>query len=321
SALFWTGCIVTSVLLFYNPLSSVKTGSALVASPFAIVHAMIEERSLIYLPKLVNARYYLYTIGWGPRLLAIELFSTVLFFLFNFGTRTAGLLYAFLLIIRKKSSIFDLTLFLTVVFAATLPVIFIQKGIWWNTIQFFYYATFIANYFTAKLLARLLTGKKMVFLVLVAVIVGLTIPENFDIIQGFNVLRPYSYIPQSELEALRFLKKRPSGVVFASPWEQVTKERLRTTPLYEAVDSGYVAAYSAHQLYYADSHVLSIIGVDFKKRQERITKKDCTVLSEVTYIYRQNKNTTDLLMTCQGYLDQHFSPIFNNSVISIYQQR
>ncbi|MGC9031648.1 MAG: hypothetical protein ACP5H7_02730, partial [Minisyncoccia bacterium] len=74
-----------AIIIFYQPFSAVKTGSPLIFSPFSMVHSIIEEKNLFYLPDLVNARYFLYQFGFGPRLLVIEIFSVFLFIFFNFG--------------------------------------------------------------------------------------------------------------------------------------------------------------------------------------------------------------------------------------------
>ncbi|MEM4248431.1 MAG: hypothetical protein QXH80_04110, partial [Candidatus Nanoarchaeia archaeon] len=141
-----------------------KSNTGFIFSPFSIVHSIIEEKNLFYLPKLVNARYYLYSVNpLSPRLLAIELFTAFLFLFFNLGTRFLGLVDFLIRGIKRKVNLFEITLFLGTIFPFSLSLLFIQKGIWWNTIQFSYYGLFLANFFIADFLSKILKKKKNFF--------------------------------------------------------------------------------------------------------------------------------------------------------------
>ena len=93
--------IVGAILLFYDPLRSIKTGSIFGIAPFALMHSITESPNMAYLENLTNARYYLSTHGVGPRLIAIEVLNLVLFLFFYLGTRFFGILYIFILLLKR----------------------------------------------------------------------------------------------------------------------------------------------------------------------------------------------------------------------------
>lgn len=316
--------IVLAVFVFYDPFSASKTGSIFIFSPFAHVHAMIEEPSLFYIQKMVYARYYLYAHGFGPRLLAIELFSTFLFLFFNLGVRFFGLIYFFILAVKRKVDIFRVLIFSAVTFATLLPLLFIQKGEWWNTIQFFYYAIFLANIFTADLIYSLWMKRKFIPAAIGIFLILISLPGNYDILRGYNPLRIPTYISKEEMKALNFLKQQPKGIIYTPIFGTDPEIKNKLTPhypLFASLDSSYVPAFSGKQAYLTNVHVLNITGVDYKKRLERVKSGDCTVLKEVDYVYKNKVYYDGLISGClgaAGYAD--FKMIFENDETVIYSR-
>jgi len=312
SSIFIAFFATISVLIFYQPFSATKTGSPLIFSPFAMVHNLIEEKDLFYLPSLVNARYFLYEKGFGPRLLAIEFFSSFLFLLFNFGVRFFGLLYFLIGFFYKKINRFHLIIFLTIIFSCLLTIFFIQKGMWWNTIQFTYYGLFLANIFAALFLTELLSQKKIKFLVIVAFLILINIPENIDILKGFNPLKKTSFIDKRELEALNFLKKRDDGIIFAPSLAVDTIHK----------ESAYVSAFTGKPTYFNDRHVLSITGVDWQSREKKIADVEKINLEElpVKYFYflKKDKNYPIFIQKINSL--KKYKKIFENQEVLIFEK-
>lgn len=315
--------IILSLFIFYNPLSTIfiKAKPILRWAPFAIVHSIIEEPTLFYLKNVVNARYYLYSKGFGPRLLIIELFSLLLFLFFNLGIRILGFCYFGYQLIKKKLTVFDLVIFLTIIFSTFLTVFFIQGGEWWNTIQFFYYAIFLSNIFIAQLLYQILRKKNPLRLVIAVLFIFLTLPQNIDLIKGYNVLKIPAYLPKEEIQALNFLKNQPKGIVYTSFYgaDKDIKNKINSPyPLFAVVDSSYVPAFSEKQVYLANIHVLKITDVDYEKRLKRIVDNDCSILEEVNYIYKIKICDDNLISQCLTNKNRQFKKIFENNLIEIY---
>ena len=303
-----------AVILFYNPFLASKSGSVFIFAPFSIVHSMIEEANMVYLPDMVNARYFLYENDiYSPRLLFIELFSTFIYIVLNFGTRIFGLGYVLYRIIRRTVTKFEIYIFLAIILSVTLSVALIQKGDWWNTVQFSYYGIFLSNILLALFLYQLIKKKNILLYLIALLIILLTIPQNVNTIQGFTS-KNTTYISREELEALAFLKDQPNGVVYNS---FLAREGYS---FYDYRNSGYVSAFTNKQLYLAHIGPLKIIGVDPSERIKKVEEQDCSVLSKIDYIYFVTQHEKGILDNCQPILNNTFQEIFSNSEILIYKK-
>lgn len=312
-ALIFVLFTIGSVILFYNPFQATQTGSIFTFSPFATVHSMIEAPNMVYMKDMVNARYYLYEHGWSPRLVYIEFLSTVLYIFFNFGVRIIGIVYLSIKAIVKRSK-FDLYLLGTVFASIALSVFLIQKGDWWNTVQFGYYGIFISNVMIVILLddtMRTFGKKSLVFVISILI---LAFPTTIQTVYSFT--RPDTlYISQKEVEAMNYLKNQPNGVIFNS---------FKAPEGYSFLDyrtSGYVAAFTNKQLYLAHMGPLNIIGVDFSKRLARVNDNDCSLFDDIDYIYYVKGHDRTILDHCGEKLDQTFAIGYENDEVSILQMK
>ena len=308
--------ILTSIVIFYNPFVSAKTGFPFSISPFALVHPITEAPDQFYLEDMTNARYFLQS-KIGPRLIAIELINLAIFLLFYFGTRFLGLLYLISLSIRKKISQFDAIVVPTIIFSVFLTVFLVQKGVWWNTIQFFFYAIFLSTIYLTTFAFDLLKKKKKFFLLLGFILILLSIPTSYDVIWHYvNESKPV-YLPKEEIEALAFLKKQPEGVVLSPLYIKKWKKNYRSFPLNHFDDSSYVAAFSGKQLYFAEEQTLEVTGISTKSRLEKVKKKDCSILSEVDYVYelRAADKSDNMMNKCKK---KNAKKIFLNNSVIIY---
>jgi len=305
--------VIIAVIFFYDPFNSFKSGSSLIFSPFATVHSIIEEPSLFYLKDMVNARYYLYERGIGPRLIAIEFFSLALVVFFGMGIRILGLFDAVFSIIKRKISGFDFLIFLTIVFSSSLTFLFIQKGQWWNTVQFFYYALFLANILTAEAINKA-AKKKIIATILTVFIIAVSLPGNLDILNGFSSFSAAKYIPKEELEALGYLKKQPDGIVLSLPKDTKPNDLKPPLPLYLGEDSGYLTAFSSKQMYIGDEVQLQLTGIDYKGRLNEVMNPACEFMEKFKYVYLMNRQSKKISDCAEFNMDV----IFKNSLVTIY---
>jgi len=291
---------ICPILLFYNPFDSLKTGSALILSPFAHAHAMIEEPTLFYLKDMTNARYFLYAQNkFSLRLLGIESFSALLFLFFNLGTRFFGLCYFFIRLIRKKILRIELYVFGGVVIGILLTMLFIQKGDWWNTIQFFYYSIFLSNIFLAQFIYILIKKAKKTGVIITILLLLLTVVCSIDVLKNFIFFKSAVYIPDSEVKVLFELKKQKPGIVYVPYYNSKTKTGLSAPlPLFSVLDTAYVSALSNKKLYYADEIMLLVTGLNYNKKKELLKKNNCHVFDEVDYIYLPQYGNDQLFNNC-----------------------
>ena len=311
--------LLSVVLIFYKPFQSFKSGSVLIFRPFALVHSIIEEPSRFYLRKIVLARYFLKTQGWGFKLILIELFSTGLYIFFAFGVKIMGLIFILYKLLRKKISIFYLNLLLTVIFSFSMMLIFVQKGEWWNTIQFLHYSVFLASFFFAEFLYSVFKHNRLLGVAIFALSILLISPPNIDLIRTFTSPKSCSYISSSELSALNFLKTQNDGVVLSAPYSKSDRTgRQKPYPLFASVDSAYVSALTGKSEYVSDNGVATIVGSQqcYKHRTEIVKNNICKAISQVNYVYDSHHYfNKEKLIRCK----QKLSLIYDKDNVLIYK--
>ncbi len=314
---------LAAIILFYDPFASLKSGSILKFSPLALVWPIIEEPDLFYLPKLANARYVLQAQGFGPRLVLIELFTLFVFLLFNFGTRFFGFIYLIVKAIKKEVSTLDITVLAGVAGSILMSVLFIQKGEWWNTIQFIYYGLFLSSIFIAYFLNYLFSKKQVIPILIGTILMILTIPSNIDLIIHFTSFPAPSYLPKEEIAALNYLKSLPQGTVFTMPYDKTNRQKYdKPVPLFAYDDTAYVPAFSHKQVYLAEAHVLRTTGVVYEDRLKEITDLKNLKLENlpIEYIYLQKDH--ELFNQYQSKVSKNFwKKILDNKKVIIYERK
>src|SRR3989344_3860543 len=309
--------VVIGVFFFYNPFTSLKTGSIFGFAPLALVHTITEEPNQFYLQSMTDARYFLVEHGIGPRLILIEMINITVFLFFYLGTRFFGLIYLFYLLLRKKMSRFDLTVFTTIIFSCLLTMTLVQKAEWWNTIQFFFYTIFFITIYLTMLTFEMINKKKILYTTICTIIILLSIPTSLDLAKQFFATPGATYVSHKELLALNFLKQQPSGIVLTPLYNKNIKKIDKTNPLYTYEDTAYISAFSGQQSYFANELQLRLTGVSYKKRKDRLEKMDCSVINEVDYIYeiKQTYPEDKIVLKCKPI---NIKLIFTNDEITIY---
>jgi hypothetical protein len=311
-------CAGAAIIIFYNPSASLKTGSVLSFSPLSIVHPLIEEKGLLYMEDTVNARYFLEEHGIGPRLIAIEAMTLFLFIFFNLGTRFFGLLYGLGNFVRGKIKTIDLYLLTGTVVAILLTILFVQKGQWWNTIQFFYYASFLTCFYSARLVSNLFEKKEKFYTIIGIFLLLLTIPNSLDVIKEFSSYPAHSYMPVTEQKALTRLKRERNGIVYI-PIDNNDRDQHRPNPLNIYEDNAYVTAFTGKQAFFADLVQLQLTGIAYERRLARILNGDCSILKEVDYVYK-TKTQSDLIIE-RCVMPAALPVLYTDQYVEIYKTR
>lgn len=259
---------LASLAIFYG--FSGESSSPFAWAPFALTRLMIDDPLLFYNHSLTLARYYLYEnlVGFSPRLVAIELYSLGLFFIFNFGTRVIGIFYGLIAIIKKRINFDSLLVLILILITALIPVLFVQRGGWYNTMQFLYYGTWLSGLLLAELLYKLSTSKlpgKMFFLALVIIFTLPTLLDQFRYLQAEQVV-----IGHDELAMLNTLKALPPGVVHI------------TNPEFK---NALVPALAHKPAYYLDTDQLMVIDAPYLDRLATIKKYSGGSITSVPAAY------------------------------------
>jgi hypothetical protein len=295
-----------AVIVFYNPFGASKGGSIFVFAPFSTVHHLIENPTLFHMPRLVLARYFLYEHGMSPRLLAIELFSVFLYVIYYFGTRSLGLIYLLKQIVTRKLNRFEAILALTVVVSIAFSVLFIQKGDWYNPIQFAVCASFLSNILAALLMYELLKSRKIILLLLFFAVILITFPSN--LVNLGYIIEPARYvIPQKEMEALKFLKDLPDGPVLS--------------PIFDP-DMAYVSAFTGKQTYVNFVNVLENTGIQYKERERETSDVENLDVDRlrVRYFYAPQAFDKQPLLIDKCRQSKKYRQVFRNSEVMIFEK-
>ncbi len=278
-------------LLIYIP--NFKFAETFLFSPFWLVHTMIDTPDRIGWLKLSAARSAYFERGETLKFIAAEGLSFALFFIGNLGIRIFALIGLLYLKYLKNNLV--LLTFVILVFSLLFPVLFIQKGTPWNTIQFFYYFLYfsgiLAGIFAAFIYLKLNLVFKLIFLFFIIVITPI---NSLATANGYLYPLPHTYISSGELEGLNFLKNQDRGTILTYPYEASTKVKLTDPlPLFAYDTSSYVSAFSANPSFLEDEVQNEILGVDYKKR--RVESKEFFAskgennaflnLNKIEYIY------------------------------------
>lgn len=270
--------------------------SLIVFEPWWFIHQMFESFDRLYVPNLALLRYSFAASGSTVPLFLIEAFGLLIFLVGNFGTRIIGVFDVVQKTVKGKLSDFDWFLLAGIIAGIVPPLLFIQKGTAWNTIQFFYYSLFFANFFAAATLAKI-SKAKTVGLVTSGLIVLLTIPTTYSTLKDYLGNPPPSAIPTDEFLGLSLLAKEPEGVVLTYPFERMDNTgRPTPIPLYIYESTAYVSAYSGKPTYLEDEVNLEITGYNWRARrlkikeefleaQEDYISKDFLRREGISYIY------------------------------------
>lgn len=309
------------VLLIINRPSA----SLFVFKPLWFVHTMIESPDRLYWPKLALARYSLLIQRPGPRLVLVEILGGVLFLIGNLGSRIIGLWGGIKVFRKEKSSSFDWFL-LAGMAAGLLPaLLFIQRGTAWNTIQFFYYFLFFANFFAALATARLVSLFPKLAPFLLFFLLVLTLPGTAATLKDYWGYPAPAALPSFEEEALGFLGRQPQGVVLTYPYDKYKKSGLGAPlPLYLYETTAYVSAFSGQVVFLEDEMNLEITGYPWQERrrkieefftsQDKIWARGLLVNNRIDYIYLVNDQSLSFRPNDLG-----LKVIFDNGQVRIYQ--
>lgn len=309
--------IACAYILFYKGQGGGSGG--LIWQPFALTHQMVEDRNMWFNEEMVRQRYFLLEAGsfMSPRLWWIEIQTIFYFIFFNYGIRIVGVIISPLAYLLFRSSRKTIVLLGTSIILSTLlPILYIQKGTWWNTIQFLYYGIFLAGILSAYI-SWLFVKKAPKFVqICIPFICMLTfLPSIYDLVHTFGNTRNVSYISDDEIEALQYLHTLPDGVVLTQPFVQGKHNKLP-----DRFDTAYVSALSRKQTYIADKDQMNLFNVPFENRLKQVKTAPCLHLDKVTYVYVRKDTKTESGFTCLDTI-ANASRIYENAGVELWSIR
>ncbi|HEX8923478.1 MAG TPA: hypothetical protein VF828_01980 [Patescibacteria group bacterium] len=308
----------SGIFLIYNP----KSAGLFVFQPFWFINSMIDSPDRLFIPKLASARYNLELRHlFSFKLIAIYISTFIIFFIGNFGWRSL-----FLFGSHSRNKLFHNALILSIVALVLIPTFFIQKGTSWNTIQFMYYALFLANILLIDFLFKI--KSKPLFLFLSSLIISTSFISNLASYREYLSPTSSSYITPQENICLSRLTLQKPGTVLTYPYDPYLRQSLSSDhglPLYAYETTSYVSAYTPHNIYVADTMNLNNSGYDWNTRLDASQKffnqkniyqdRGFLVNNRIDYIYLVGSQTKIPLNPGSLYLKK----LFENTDCLIYQ--
>lgn len=300
--------VLISVLIFYNPGASSQ--SPFILKALAPVNPIIEDKSLFYLPTWAE-RLYSYS---GIKLYILEILVLAIFIFLNFGSRIFAL-FGFILKPNLNKPGTENLIIVGAIISFLFSILLVQRGVWWNTVQFLYVSLFLTSILAADGVDKLFNKNKIWSRMFVFIILALTIPSNLDVIHTFAKFPGSAYIPNEELMGLNFLKSQPKGIVLTPIFAH--RPQLGTVgTVGNSYDTAYVSAYTGKQSYLSDKIQLELTNIDYSERLAQVNRNDCKVLTEVDYAYEYIGNEyVNLYQNCGSQAKL----IYKNSLINIYK--
>lgn len=244
---------------------------------------IIEDPHMWPQPDLVYQWYTLEQIGTiGPKYVQVSLKIIWYFIFFNFGVRLLFIFSPIYYLFKGKwSHIYTRLTSSAIVFCSTLmPMLFIQSGDWWNTIQFLYFGLFFASVLLADTIYIFWKSHKRVGIVFIFVCIFLFLPSQIDILRLFYFGKS-SMISMHEVTILQRLEKMKPGIVLTQPHEQGVDETLAST-----YDTAYVAALSGKQVYFGDIKQLELLNIKYLPRLKNLSDgAPCMDFTKIDYVY------------------------------------
>ena len=319
------GSLVLSIILFL-PLNR-SSAATLVFQPFWFLETLLGLSDRFYWPKLYEAMMNYKLGGIYYKLIPAYLVAFVIFVAGNFGTRLLGLKEIWENLWKRSLDSVSVFSYVVILGGIFFPMLFLQSGTPWNTIQFFYYSLMFLGVMAGISLSKL---KKWV----IVLVVFLTIPTTLITLKDVYLPnRPPAKISSLEVQALKVLEAKPNGIVLTYLFDEVKAKEAEKNPprqLYVYVSSAYVSAYSNKPVYLEDEVNLDITGYDWRGRRKEVENllkltdpvevKKFLQANNIKYLYlakQLSPNPGELLKVGPEQTD--LKNIFENSEVAIFE--
>jgi len=128
------------------------SNSSLIWAPLWFVSTMVAVEDRLPIQDLVLREQHYRELGSWHYLILLKTFETVIFYVGNLGVRVLAILLGLVLWLNHRSGsktllypfVWSFIIILSIV-SSIIPLLFIQHGVVWNSIQFWYYTLFFAD--------------------------------------------------------------------------------------------------------------------------------------------------------------------------------
>lgn len=297
--LLFIGTLLLSFGIYYP--NSLNSQDFLIWQPWWYIRTMVVASDrLNWLDLELRRQTYIAENNW-KRVIQLELTAFFAFLFGNLGMRILGFASIYELVKDKLLKNYFNLFYLAVTFASfVIPVLFLQKGVAWNSIQFNQYFLLLFGYLAAiyvKDIINKVSNTTLKFVVALIIVI-LAIPTQIGLLWQFYSNLPLSKVTYEELGTLKYLTRISSedDIILTAPYNEYAKAKyFPPVPIYSWYDTGYVAAFSARSTYLSDQEQVTIIGFDINNLLEERKKafesdnveivNDFLVKSRADYVY------------------------------------
>jgi hypothetical protein len=163
------------------------------------------------------------------------------FLIINFGPLSIGL-------ISKKITKYMLIVVIVSIF---IPLLVIQNGAPWNSIQFIYVAYIPLTLGVAILISKMYRQNRLLGLMTMMILFASLLPGNKYIIDQYAQYLGRYNIPPDQVELIKFLKTLPGSTI------------VTDTSFFSG---SYIQAYTGKSLFVGDSQMLESLAIDANSR-------------------------------------------------------
>lgn len=337
SSLILVSLLGLSNLLTFRWMTS-NGGSFLMFLPWWFIRTMVVNK-LGWMDLELRRQHYLSQGTWNAnlRVVQLEVTALVIFVVGNLGMRILGVVELIRKFFANKGMFFkepiEIMLIVTMLTGLIVPLLFVQKGLIYNNIQFMQYFLFIFGFFAAISVYKILIyiKSKALKLIIIGLIIALSMPTVIgNLVELYGPGRsPLSKITNSELSALKYLKDNSYAdeIILTALFNPYLKDKFKSQPLpiYAWYDTPYVSALTGKASYLASEHVRLLfypstdVRIENKKKffeqsdfsWNRQFLKD----ARINYIYAAK----DELMSPLDIKENNLEVFFENSETIIYR--
>lgn len=319
------GAFFSAVVLLPN---STNYGSFLIFEPWWFIRTMVVAPDrLNWLDLELKRQTYIYEENW-KRVIQVELTAFLIFFFGNLGIRFLGLWSFWKLLKSSLTNYFNQLLLIIIIISFLLPILFLQKGVATNTIQFLQYFLLLFGFLAALTVANILKRIKSKFVVILVgfTIILLSVPTQLSLIISFYNRLPFAKVSANELSALKFLKDNITheSIVLTAPYNKYLDLHDPIPNIWDWSDTAYVSALTGKRVYLADTEQVTILGYDLSSRlkfqEEIFAQADPTMFTRklkenrIDYIYFPKPLKPAVELDKSG-----LKKVYSNDVVEIWQ--
>lgn len=319
-------------------------GSLMLFEPWWLIRTLIVSGDrLNWMDLELRRQHYLslHTIKGYLRVLEFEILAFLLFLIGNIGVRFIGFYDLAKNIITgiktKFSDRLTVIIFFVMVTAFLIPLLFVQKGLAYNNIQFLEYFILFLGFFAASSTYALLkkTSSSAVKFCVITAIIILAVPTVIGNLLEFYGpgTAPNAKISRQELQALYYLRDRTdqNSIILNAPFDQYRQDKGdKPIPIYAWYSTSYIAATSLRVTYLSDEEQAITTGYAADERLDNMHKffsqKDLVwnqnflKMNKINYIYLPKKEVqsldVNLLLDEKGNQIRKF---YENNEVIIYE--